>query len=182
MRKLLLTGRPRCGKSTLLQSQLAEFSLPLGGFTVQRLTWKGETWAFRLLDLSQEAYVSHWETQREPEDIAIYMVSPGKWQGNPQVFDTKGRRALECCWGQKVLVVMDELGIFERDAAQFQASVLGTLDRELPVLGVLKDKANPFLDRVRRHPSVAILRYPDTGVESTVGEFLREVRKYAGLD
>ena len=182
MRKILLTGRPRCGKSTLIQTHLADFPLPLGGFAVQRLTWKGETWAFRLLDLSQEAYISHRETKREAEDIAIYMASPGKWQGVARVFDSKGRNALESCWGRKVLVLMDELGIFERDAAAFQASVLATLDRELPVLGVIKDKAGPFLDRVRRHPAVTVIRYPASGVAATVAGFLREVREYAWMD
>lgn len=178
MKKILLTGRPRSGKTTLIQDQLTKFPLPLGGFAVQRLTWKGETWAFRLLDLSQEAYASHWETTQEPEDIAICMASLGKWQGIAPVFDSKGRRALESCWGRKVLVVMDELGIFERNAAAFQSSVLETLDRDLPVLGVLKDKANPFLDKVRQHPAVTLLRYPGAGVEAAVGEFLREVREY----
>jgi nucleoside-triphosphatase len=182
MRKILLTGRPRCGKSTLIQTSLAAFPYPLGGFTLQRLTWKGETWAFRLLDLSEEQYITHLETKKDFPDIAIIMTAPRQGQGIAQVFDTKGRTSLERCWGSRVLVVMDELGKLERDAQKFQACVIQTLEGKLPVLGVLKDKSSPFLDGIRRHPAVTVVQYPQERVPALLADFLGEVRHFAGLE
>lgn len=175
MNKLLLTGRPRSGKTTALQNSLAGFEA-LGGFAVQRLTRNQETWAFRLLDLAEEPYISHLETNQEYDDIAIHMLSTGKWQGIPEVFNRKGCRALDRCLARRQLVIMDELGIFERDALAFQASVFRILDSSLPVLGVLKDKANPFLDGVRSHPGLTILQFPGQETEQALDSFLAQLR------
>lgn len=158
MLKLLLTGRPRCGKSSLLQKNLT--GLTLRGFAMQRLTRGGETWAFRLLDLAEEPYVTHLESEENWDDIAISLLAPGKWQGNTQVFENKGCRALEKSLQATGIVVLDELGIFESKAVNFQRAVFRLLDSKLPVLGVLKDKHTPFLDQVRAHPAVEIAHFP----------------------
>ncbi|HPZ90992.1 MAG TPA: nucleoside-triphosphatase [Bacillota bacterium] len=176
MDKILLSGRPRSGKSAFIQACLRETPLPLGGFAVQRLTRNGETWAFRLLDLHEEPYITHLETSRHFPDIAIFMASPGKWQGIPAVFDDKGSRALARCLEGNSLVIMDELGIYERDALEFQAHVFRVLDSPLPVLGVLKDKSSPFLDKVRRHPAVSVLPFPAAASQAAVRAFLDQVR------
>ena len=109
------------------------------------------------------------------------MATPGKWQGDAAVFNSKGCRALEKCLGKEELVIMDELGIFERDALEFQASVFKILDSRLPVLGVLKNKSNPFLDRVRSHPAVSIWEYPGPQAEEKLTDFLRR-RVYGEVD
>lgn len=164
MRKVFLTGRPRCGKSTLLQKALHTFNYAVGGFAMQRLLDRGDTWAFRLLDLSHEPYITHLESNQKYDDIAIYRISAEKWAGNPEVFDGKGRKSLIKCLDSPRLVIMDELGIFEKDALDFQASVFAILDSSVPVLGVIKAKSNPFLDKVREHKSVEILNFAD-GIE-----------------
>lgn len=181
MNKLFITGRPRCGKSTIIRNRIAPLGFDLGGFSIQRLTRKGETWAFRLLDLADEPYVTHLESNKLFDDIAIFMATPGKWQGAAAVFNSKGCRALEKCLGKEELVIMDELGIFERDALEFQASVFKILDSRLPVLGVLKNKSNPFLDRVRSHPAVSIWEYPGPQAEEKLTDFLRR-RVYGEVD
>lgn len=158
MKKLLLTGRPRCGKSSLIQKYT--IGLPIRGFTMQRLTRNGETWAFRLLDLAEEAYSPYLETEEHWDDIAIALTASGKWQGNTQAFEGKGCRALERALVFSGLAIVDELGVFEEKAVNFQQAVLRLLDSEVPVLGVLKDKHTPFLNQVRAHPQVTIVEYP----------------------
>lgn len=176
MSKLFLTGRPRSGKSSAIQNCLSKYAFPLGGFAVQRLTRQGETWAFRLLDLAEEAYVTHLETDKHFDDIAIYMPEPGKWQGIVAVFNEKGCNALEKCLNTFALVIMDELGIFERDAVKFQASVFNVLDSSRSVLGVVKDKSSPFLDKVRSHPAVTLARFPEENTIQAVNSLLGQVR------
>ncbi|MGI6363369.1 MAG: nucleoside-triphosphatase [Bacillota bacterium] len=175
MKKLLLTGRPRCGKSSLIQKYI--LGLPVQGFTMQRLTRKGETWAFRLLDLAEEAYTTHLETEKPWDDIAISLIAPGKWQGNTAVFEGKGCRAIERALNFPGLAILDELGIFEAKALNFQQAVLGLLDSEVPVLGVLKDKHTPFLDKVRAHPRVTIVEYPSQEAVDLVAAFTDDLRR-----
>lgn len=156
--KLFLTGPPRSGKTSLLQQCLNQAGLKPTGFAVQRLTSDGCTWAFRLLDLSREPWVSKLETTHPFPDIAICLKDDGHWLGLSGIFDTKGVAALEHpLQTTNSLVIMDELGIFERDALRFQKAVFQVLDSKLPVLGVIKPKSALFLDRVRAHPQIRII-------------------------
>ena len=52
---------------------------------------------------------------------------------------------------------MDELGGMEAGAEKFQAEVLRVLKGNLPVLGVIKPTANPFLDAIRSLTEVQLI-------------------------
>lgn len=177
---LFITGLPRTGKTSLLRQCLSQTRLQAGGFAVQRLTENGRTWAFRLLDLSREPWIGQQESVDCFPDIAITLKPDGHWQGHPEVFDTKGVTALEHAHSAGCpLLVMDELGIFERDAFHFQRAVIKALDNQQPVLGVLKPKPAPFLDRVRGHPQVQIVNLTAAASEQgqkDVENFLETVR------
>lgn len=178
MQKVLLQGRPRSGKSSFLRNCLQ--GLPLRGFAMQRLIRDGETWAFRLLDLAEEPYVTHLETTDHWQDIAIARLAPGKWQGITATFEGKGCRALEKCLGFTGASVLDELGIFEGDAHKFQQALFNLLDSPQPVLGVLKDKSSPFLDGVRTHPRVQVFPFPSLQAVEKVETLVRGLQE-AGL-
>lgn len=152
--KLFLTGRPRSGKTTLLQQALR--NVDFGGFAVQRLLKQGETWAFRLLDLSQEPYIAQIESSKPWDDIVIHMSEPGKWRGIKEVFNEKGVLAVNRVLPHQLLV-MDELGIFESDAHLFQNAVHHVMSSDCPILGVIKQKSSPFLDSIRSRTSITIL-------------------------
>lgn len=69
----------------------------------------------------------------------------------PEVFDTEGVRVLRKI-PQGAMVVLDELGFLENDAAAFQARVKALLDGDYRVIAAVKDKVTPFLEQVRQHP------------------------------
>lgn len=56
------------------------------------------------------------------------------------------------------LLLMDEIGVFESRSPEFCAAIARRLEGDLPVLGVVKDKRSPFLEQVRSHPKVRLLR------------------------
>lgn len=169
MEKLLLSGHPRSGKSTLLQYHLQ--GLDLRGFAMQRLTKNGLTWAFRLLDLADESYISQLESADNWPDIAISRGPEGKWHGNLHVFEGKGRRAIEKC-REGNIAVFDELGINEEKAWSFQQAVFNVLERDIPLLGIIKAKSSPFLDKVRAHPNLKIIPYPSNEAIAAVAKFV----------
>lgn len=79
----------------------------------------------------------------------------------PQAFDTAGV-ALLAHIPAGSLVLMDELGFLEKEAYLFQNRVLEILEGPYRVLGVIKEKSDPFLDRVKRHPLVQCLPVEET--------------------
>lgn len=79
-------------------------------------------------------------------------------QGITEGFETRGveilNNALYC---QSDLVLMDELGFFEKEAIMFQQKVYKLLEGKTKVLGVIKKKSNPFLESIKKREDVIIM-------------------------
>lgn len=90
------------------------------------------------------------------EKALVGLRGPKGRRGNPQAFDEVGVKILED-FKDADLLIMDELGTMENKALAFQRAVLQVLNRNTPVLGVIKRDQTPFLEAVRHHPKVATL-------------------------
>jgi nucleoside-triphosphatase len=55
------------------------------------------------------------------------------------------------------IIIMDECGNLENNATVFQNELLYTLDGATPVLGVIKQSAAGWVDKIRGHPNVTII-------------------------
>lgn len=146
-RHLFLTGERQVGKSTLVDKVLARLGLPVGGFRTFGAHYTD--------DGGSDVCI-----RGAGEDVGIHRVAhrggeKGGFVAFPEVFDRIGTELLRP--GQLCrIVVMDELGFMEAEAHAFQQAVMDCLDGEIPVLGVIKPRATPFLDRVRAHPGVQV--------------------------
>ena len=155
---LFLTGPKSVGKSTLIRGLLAEESGPLGGF----FTVKHDGGVY-LLPAGNERLFT-------PENLLFYCGHGG----DPARFDDLGCAALADTAGCRLLV-MDELGPHEAEAARFQAAVFRVLDGDIPIIGVLQQAESEFLDRIARHPRVTVLTVSAEN-RDTLGEALRRWR------
>ncbi len=169
-----LTGPPRQGKSSLILDFLPFIKGPIGGFVVQRMVLSGETVAFRLANLLEEPYKLTQPYLGRVRDLVIYREknSP-RWTPVLSTFNQKGVRALQQS-GHCPLIIMDELGVFEEEASFFREIVLEKLHSPQPVLGVIKDKKGPFLDRVRSTPGLEINRIENQRTRNHLENFLRK--------
>lgn len=120
---VFLTGAVQVGKSTAIRRYLAGRPDTPGGFTT---AWTPEgALALRLL-ATGETFTA---ARRGTRGIAA----------DPAAFDAAGQRLLELGAGAPLLL-MDELGFLEKDAALFRRAVEALLDAGTPVLGVLRDR------------------------------------------
>ena len=142
---LFLTGPKHIGKSTILFSTLLEFPMTVGGFRVDRVFEGRRLRAFRIIDLATSSAAD------------ISTARKGGWDIHLEAFETVGaeavRRGIRCA----DLVVMDELGRFELRAYGFRQAVTDALDSPVPVIGVLKEDDNPFLNEIRSREDTEIL-------------------------
>ncbi len=146
-RKIFLTGDLQVGKSTIIQKVIKELGVSTGGFRTI-----GGNYA---PDGSSDVFLLGMEELPSPEKIVAHRF--GSVRGNtvfPEVFDTLGPKLLN---SSASLMIMDELGFMETDAVQFQNAVFSILDGPIPVLGVVRNKQTPFLDKVRAHPNVDVI-------------------------
>ena len=56
-KKILLTGRPGCGKTTLVKRVVAKLVFPAGGFYTEEIRQRGERVGFKIVTLDGEEVV-----------------------------------------------------------------------------------------------------------------------------
>lgn len=150
---IFLTGRVQVGKSSLIRRILsAHPEWTVGGFrSVSCLNdIEGALGGVYLLPASGPS------PALGPENLIGIRCQGGGAKAFPQVFETTGLDLLSKTGGFHLLM-MDELGFMERNAACFSRRVLALLERATPILGVVKPRETPLLDAVRAHPNTEIL-------------------------
>jgi nucleoside-triphosphatase len=157
--KLLLTGPPGVGKTTVIQKVLSGIEISAGGFYTQELREKGLRQGLRLcrrigfslrtLD-GKEGVLAHIDYQGR------YRV--GRYVVDIALFEALALPALERALETKELVVIDEIGKMELFSRRFQEMVLHILDQaEQHLLGVIHQGRGPFMASIKRRRDLEIM-------------------------
>lgn len=149
-RHVFLTGEKQVGKTTIIREFLSQSGLSADGFIT---FWESDGGSGGGL------YLSPFLT--DSLNYEKYLVAEkGEQKQGPRekllkVFNTHGCEILESS-GKRDIIVMDELGFIESEAADFRQSVMRRIDGEVPILGVIKPMQTEFLDEIRAHPEVEV--------------------------
>ena len=144
---ILLTGSPRCGKTTLLQKVLADYPGPLGGFYTREVRQNGLRVAFKIVTLSG----------KKATLAGIYLPGPpkvGKYGVDLQTLETVALPAIQAACQTGKLVVIDEIGPMETFSSAFCQTVLETLEAGCPLFGTIVQRSTPFSNRIKHRPEV----------------------------
>ncbi len=156
---ILLTGRPRIGKTTIIQKFIQRCPVAVGGFLTGEIREHGVRVGFTIESIRS------WD---QDNDRGIYHAimahvnsqSPfrvGKYGVDILALEEVGIISLR--EGMKIakLIIIDEIGRMEMYSELFQKEVIDVLDNPLPVLGVIQMKWNPFLDSIRNRDDVTVI-------------------------
>jgi len=150
-KNIFLTGSIKVGKSTLINRLLEDFKGSVKGFKTLPYFKEDEKSGFLLKGFN---------VQVEPSGLPLICrrTKTGILYGIIETFEGYGVRILqECLETGTDLILMDELGIFETGAQNFQKWVLKCLDSHIPVLGVIKPKSTAFLEGIKKRKDVTII-------------------------
>lgn len=140
---LFFTGRKGVGKSTLVRAAIE--GRRVGGFFTKRVEGVLERPSVHLLRAG---------TADVPSAENLLFCCGGG--ADIRQFERLGCGALAEA-GDCDVLVMDELGPHEAQAAAFQQAVLRALDGDVPVIGVLQQAESAFLRQVALHPNVRVI-------------------------
>lgn len=147
-RHVLLTGEVGSGKSTALRRTLEL----LGGVPVHGV----QTYYAQARDAQdRELYLRAWGDAGRGHYLT--RLPGADYAGVARVFDTAGCALLKDARRQGGVIVIDEIGRLERDAAAYQRELLACLDGDTPVLAVMRRHKAEWADTVRSHPKAVLL-------------------------
>ena len=182
---VFLTGEIQVGKSTAIGKALALLGGPkVGGFRTVSLPCPeipGARFAVYVLPgaapyvdpLTEEALAGF---PLDRDHLAVIRWGGGLHTPFTQAFVSGGLPLLEQDPPGTMLLLMDEIGVFEAKAPEFCAAIARRLEGDIPILGVVKKKQAPFLEQVRRHPKVELIevtRENRDGIPALIVELLR---------
>ena len=149
--KLLLTGPPGIGKTTVIHTVLSGIKIKAGGFYTREMRSGGRRVGFALKTLDgDEGVLAHIDYQGRHR-VGRYVV-------DIPLFEDMALPALERAVRAQELIVIDEIGRMELFSRRFQEMVLRVLDQyERHLLGVIHQGKGTFVESVRRRADVEVI-------------------------
>lgn len=160
--KLLLTGAPRSGKSTLVRRLVDGFPGNAGGMMVAELpgpdgrrcgfevqvVWRSAGGELRVVD---RAVLAQADLAEVPEGARF-----GRYIIRPEALAI-AVRALDAAMHEGGLVIIDEVGPLQLTSHAFRDALLRCLDGPCGLLATVAQSQDPFVERLKARPGVRVV-------------------------
>jgi nucleoside-triphosphatase len=148
---VLLTGRPRVGKTTIIKEVVKRLPGRAGGFYTEEIRERGQRQGFRIVTLDgQEGILAHVNVRSR------YRVS--KYGVDLVSLDRVGVTAIQHAILASDCVVIDEIGKMELFSAAFKEAVLTAIESDKLVLGTIMLRSHPWADAIKARPQVTLIK------------------------
>ena len=149
-KKILLTGRPDCGKATLIKRVAKNLPQRAAGFYTEEIRDGGVRVGFRLVTLEgNDAVLAHLDF-KTPERL-------GKYGLDLSALETVAVPAVRGAVQVRQLVVIDEIGPMEICSAIFRDVVNEALDSEVQLLATIFARSLPFTNAIKSRSDVLLI-------------------------
>jgi nucleoside-triphosphatase len=169
-KKVLLTGRPGCGKTTLIKRVVNKLALPVSGFYTEEMRERGQRVGFKIVTLNGEEAVFAHVNFKTRERL-------GKYGLNLSALEAVGVKAIRESVCTQQLVVIDEIGPMEIRSPIFRDAVSEALDSNVPILATIVARSLPFTDAIKRRRDVTVIEVRQDNREQLVSELSDEFKK-----
>ncbi|MBI4962285.1 MAG: AAA family ATPase [Desulfomonile tiedjei] len=145
---LLVTGPPRCGKSTLIEAVVSKIRRPLTGFFTREILEKGRRTGFKIVTLDgREGILAH--------DKIKGRLRVGRYGLNLHDLDAVAVPSMIPSTPDEI-VVIDEIGKMECYSPLFRRTLIETLDSSNMVIGSIAMKGSAFIEEIKRRGDVRL--------------------------
>ncbi len=145
-KNIAVTGPKGSGKSTLSRRLISQSGLPCCGFEARRYQVTEQGPLYEMVDLLSGSA------------MPISHLTQAGIRGMPESFDGFGAELLEnllrC---PEPLVLLDEIGRFERNSPRFLQALEAVLDSTKTVIAVLKQEALPHIQAIKARPDTLVV-------------------------
>jgi nucleoside-triphosphatase len=170
MRKnLLITGRPRVGKTTLVKRCAALLGSEAGGFFTEEISGNGVRGrlGFALITLSGKREIFAHVDFKEMEHTL------GRYGIDIRVMEKCGVPAILDAISSKSWVLVDEIGKMEEESAAFKEALLEALDSPKRVVATIRERDSAYSRMIKERKDVELIRL----IAATREEVYRMIEK-----
>lgn len=141
-KNILITGPPKCGKTSLIKEIINYINIEKCGFFTEEIKEKGKRVGFKIITLKgKEGILAH-KDLNSPYKVSRYSVSLHD-------LEEIGVKEIEESIGKKCIIIIDEIGKMELFSKRFKKAVISALESENKVLGTIMLKPDPFCDEIK---------------------------------
>ncbi|MBI9046534.1 MAG: nucleoside-triphosphatase [Anaerolineaceae bacterium] len=164
-RKILLTGSPACGKTTIIRKVLENLERPASGFYTREIREQGKRVGFELVTLDgQTGMLAHLDFAKTYqvgpfgvdltalEAIAIPAVLRGFEKGN--------------------LLILDEIGPMEIFSKMFCDAGDQIMSSDVLLLGTIVYRSVPYADKIKARNDIELIHVNNANRDSLAEEIL----------
>ena len=166
----LLTGRPGCGKTTLIRRLVEGLGVAAGGFYTEEIRRGGRREGFALITLAGQTATLASVHSPSRQRVSKYGV-------NVESIDEVGVPAIEWATARAALVVIDEIGKMELFSNGFRQAVLSALESGKPVLASIMLVPHPWADAIKARPEVDVILLTEANRSQVQGDLLTRLRE-----
>jgi nucleoside-triphosphatase THEP1 len=166
-KKILLTGRHGCGKTTLVKRVVNQLAMPAGGFYTAEIRERGRRVGFKIITLDgKQAMFAHVNFKT--------FERLGNYRLDLSALETVGLDAIREALRARRLVVLDEIGPMELRSATFRDVVSDAFDSRSPILATITARSFPFTDAIKQHGDVCVIEVRRDNREQLVSKLSHE--------
>ncbi len=167
---ILLMGRPRVGKTTIIKEVVKRLPGRAGGFYTEEIQERGQRQGFRIVTLDgQEGILAHVNVRSR------YRVS--KYGVDLVSLERIGVTAIQHAIVASDCVVIDEIGKMELFSVAFKEAVLAAIESDKLVLGTIMLRSHPWADAIKAHPQVTLIKITEANRDTAVQLVLDSLSK-----
>jgi nucleoside-triphosphatase len=171
--KVLITGLPGVGKTTLLRQVVEKLNCPAYGFYTSELREGDKRVGFSLLTLSGKRGILSHKDIKSPYRVGRYGV-------DLKNFESIGVNELKKGLATNSLLVIDEIGKMELFSERFKKTLLEAIEAPNPVLATIFYKTHPFCDRLKKRADTELIRIDTKNREELVDILVKRFARLTG--
>ena len=167
---LLLTGRPGCGKSTLIERLIPHIKGPCTGFVTREIRQSGRRVGFSI------------DTLDDQHGILAHVDMPSRYRVGRYGVDLKtiDRLAVPAMMPASLheFVVIDEIGTMECMSRLFCSTLIRILNADNPVVGSIAAKGGTFIESVKQRTDIHLVRVSLGNRDRLLGKVRKSLSKF----